>query len=665
MWPEKSRRALLDACSIAGLNCLRLMSESLAVAVTYGLLRKLPTEVIRVMFIDVGAAHTNCAVVAFKENKLKVLGVASDHQFGGRTFEQLLFNHFHAQILREHKMDIKTNQKSVIKLRKECLKVKHTLSANQVVNWGVEFIMNDRDVRGTIRREEFEQMAAPHVPTVSNLMNLALQRANTQMADLHSCELIGGGSRVPIVQKVITDLFGRPLSKTCDSDEAVAKGCALQCAMLSPLMRVRDFDVVDCQQYDIVADFGPVDATDLVRREDPLFRASSPSPHFTIVTFEDVKAPFQVITNYENDTVLGFNRFVFSGFPVTFQDPNPIVKVKFQLGPHGLVSVTRATLMQVEPPEEKAPAEGEPMDTTPDADAASPEATESMDTTPDDASAKSPDQEAKKEGKVKKKYHRTELTVVHEHSGLDEKVRNLYSEKEATMANNDRVVMETSEARDTLERYVLEMRGRCEDSYDLGPYVQDSEKQPFFDMLMAEDDWLNSDEGFESNKSTYKSKFDACNAVGGKFLKRKYEHQQRPEAVQHVKKMVTFYRTWADNVTDLKFAHILEDKRQTVRTKCDEIDNFIVTELARQDRTPLNQDPVLTKAILIAKAKELDAVCKPIYNTPIPKPPEEKKTDETKATEEKAADGGATGDDAADGAAAEGATEPEPMDQAD
>jgi heat shock protein 4 len=561
-------------------------------------------------------------------------------------------------------MDISTNPKSCLKLRKAVTRLKHRLSANRVVNWNVEYIMNDRDVSGQMSREAFETMAAPYMGSLTAVIQAALERSNTTMEQLHSMEVIGGGTRIPIVSKTLQDIFGRSVSRTCDSDESVAKGCALQCAMLSPIMRVKAFNVIDCQPYNVIAEWGLLTGSQLEARPEPLFRAMSTTPHFTIVVFEDVKASFQVVTHYQDAKLKGTNRFVFSGFPATFQDEHPIVKVKFQLGPHGLIFVSRATLMELEPEVaeevEAAPKEGEePMDTTP-VDAPAKEGAEAeeehMDTTPDEAPYKSAD--AKEAKEKKKQYKRTELTVTSQTCGMSVETENAGAEREASMSNQDRIVHETSEARNTLESYVYEMRGRVESSSDLGPYGKDAEKTRFLEALMVEDDWLASDEGFEGTKSQYKGKLEALNKMGGCFISRKFEHEQRSSSVDIVKKMIKHYQTFADS-KDEKYSHITEAQRDQVRAKCTEVDSFIITELAKQDRLAMNDDPVLTKAILQSKAKELDAVCKPIANTP--KPPPEPEPEPAKAEEPAPAKEG----EATTEAPAAEATTQESMDQAD
>merc|ERR1712146_659672 len=112
----------------------------------------------------------------------------------------------------------------------------------------------------------------------------------------------------------------------------------------------------------------------------------------------------------------------------------------------------------------------------------------------------------------------------------------------------------------------------------------------------------------------------------------KKEHDQRQGAVDIVKKMVNHYQFLFDS-KDEKYSHITDEQKAIVTKKCNEVDQWISVELTKQERLPLTADPSLTKALLIKKAKELDALCKPIMNTPKPKPPPEEKKEEAAKTE--------------------------------
>ena len=155
------RRSVLDAANIAGLNVLRLMNETTAVALQYGILRTLPEkDPIRVLFVDIGHASLNTAVVQFVQGKLKVLGVASDRNLGGRNLDRALVAHMVDEIKAKHSMDVSNNKKAMLRLFVAAERCKRVLSANSEAPWNVECIMNDVDVGGIIERSTFESLCA-------------------------------------------------------------------------------------------------------------------------------------------------------------------------------------------------------------------------------------------------------------------------------------------------------------------------------------------------------------------------------------------------------------------------------------------------------------------------------------------------------------------------
>lgn len=254
------RRSVLDAANIAGLNVLRLMNETTAVALQYGILRTLPEkDPIRVMFLDVGHASLNVSLVSFIAGKLQVLGTASDRNLGGRNFDRALVEHMAAEILQKHNMDVTANPKAMLRLFVGAERCKRILSANSEAPWSVECIMNDLDVQGTIDRATFEEITSGLLDRVIAPVKQVLFSTKTDMANLTAIEVIGGSVRIPAIRQRISNFFGRPCSTTCDGDESVARGAALQCAMLSPSFRVREFAVHDVTPFAVEVGYGNVD----------------------------------------------------------------------------------------------------------------------------------------------------------------------------------------------------------------------------------------------------------------------------------------------------------------------------------------------------------------------------------------------------------------------
>lgn len=443
-WNDTQRRALLDGANIAGLNVLRLMNETSAIGLNYGILNsRLPKDKeSRVLFVDMGHSGTNCAVIAFTEGKLQVLGTASDAKLGGRDFDDMLVHHFTKMILEKYKMDVTKDIKAMLKLRKECERVKLHLSANTKVQFSVEYIMNDRDVSGSIDRAEFEALAAQSIlPRLNNLISGLLTKLNVNSADLYAIEVVGGAVRIPSVQRSLTEFFKRDLSKTCDGDESVARGCALMCAMISPSFKVKEFEVHDASPYPIALEWGAVTQGPMKPDDTTsLFSPFNPIPSVKLISFADRAEPFQIVARYSavdslpsgTDPVLG--KFIVSGMPKV-EKPGKI-KVRVKLNLHGIISVTSAQLLE-EIEEEQKP--DVPMtDAASPPPAASPTGEDKMDTS---EAGTEPTKEAKEAAAAaaaatKRKVNKIDLSVeAHYTGGLTSAVLTQYFEREAAMAH--------------------------------------------------------------------------------------------------------------------------------------------------------------------------------------------------------------------------------------
>jgi len=166
----------------------------------------------------------------------------------------------------------------------------------------------------------------------------------------------------------------------------------------------------------------------------------------------------------------------------------------------------------------------------------------------------------KKNPKKKKKVKRTDLKVVSFASGFDQKQLQMVFEKEAAMANQDRVIAETNEVRNRLESYVLDMRSRVQHGGDLVDFTKEAERAKFLEALQQAEDWLYGD-GADVQKSEYVAKLALLKGSGDLFETRKYESEHRGEFVNSLKKLITQYNQWT-TTTDEKYAHITEEERK-------------------------------------------------------------------------------------------------------
>merc|ERR1719214_519396 len=173
---DAERCSMLDAASVAGLNCLRLMNDSTAAALSYGIYKTdlPPDKATHVAFVDCGAMDTTVSVVSFVKGKLTVLSTACDRHLGGRDFDMILADHFAAEWKTKHGIDAKTNKKAMYRLLAACEKTKKVLSANPQAPINIESFMEDIDVKGMMERTEMLEVGAPLLEKLDGIMKEAL-----------------------------------------------------------------------------------------------------------------------------------------------------------------------------------------------------------------------------------------------------------------------------------------------------------------------------------------------------------------------------------------------------------------------------------------------------------------------------------------------------------
>ncbi|KAM7254585.1 hypothetical protein ACFE04_003965 [Oxalis oulophora] len=166
---DLQRRAVMDAATIAGLHPLQLIHETTATALAYGIYKTdLPeTDQLNVAFVDIGHASMQVCIAGFKKGQLKILAHAFDRSLGGRDFDEVLFNHFAVKFKEEYKIDVYQNARACLRLRAACEKLKKVLSANPEAPLNIECLMDEKDVRGFMKRDDLEQIAVPILERVN------------------------------------------------------------------------------------------------------------------------------------------------------------------------------------------------------------------------------------------------------------------------------------------------------------------------------------------------------------------------------------------------------------------------------------------------------------------------------------------------------------------
>ena len=255
-WPERQRRALLNACKVANMNCLTLINSTTAAAVAYTMIhsKRLPEDnPAPVMFIDFGNSSMNVAVAMLKKGSVAIKSFADDDQLGGTHFTVILIKYLIEKVKQKYKIDPSSNRKAFLQFIKATEKLKKTLSINPVVQFEVLNIM-DTDISFLVKREEFNTQIQCLLDRITKPIDQALEFANVKKEDLLDVEFLGGGSRVAAVNEKLTEYFGRQPKRSLNLDECFATGSAYVSALLNPSTRI-DLSVKDVAPYAVEAEW--------------------------------------------------------------------------------------------------------------------------------------------------------------------------------------------------------------------------------------------------------------------------------------------------------------------------------------------------------------------------------------------------------------------------
>ncbi|OCT48078.1 Heat shock protein Hsp88 [Cladophialophora carrionii] len=514
---DSQRRAMLDAAEIANLKLLRLINDNTAIALGYGITKSdLPegdAKPRRVCFVDVGYSDYTVSVVEFRKGELAVKATTFDRHFGGRNFDKALVDHFAAEFKEKFKIDIYTNPKATTRVAAAAEKVKKILSANAQAPLSIESLMEDKDVRAMLKREEFEEMVKPLLDRVTVPLEQALAEAKLKVEDIDAIEMVGGCTRIPAIKDRIAKFFnGKSLSYTLNQDEAIARGCAFSCAVLSPVFRVRDFSVHDIVTYPI--EFTWEQSPDIPDEDTSLtvFNKGNVMPSTKILTFYR-KQPFDLEARYAKPELLPgkvnpwIGRFSVKGVKADEKDDFMVCKLKARLNLHGILNLESGYYVEdveVEEPEPEPKKDGDAMET--------------------DQANGSAEQPKPKMRKVKKQVRKGELQLVAGTSSLDDATKAQAAEAENAMFMEDKLVTDTEDKKNELEAYIYEIRGKIDDLY--ADFASDDEKSKIREKLEKTEDWLY-DEGDDATKAQYQAKLDEIKFLSGPVAQR---YQDKIEA---------------------------------------------------------------------------------------------------------------------------------------
>ncbi|CAN6200764.1 unnamed protein product [Urochloa humidicola] len=576
---QAQRRAYLDAAAVAGLRPLRLMHDLAATALGYGLYRSdlggagAPSHV---AFVDVGQCDTQVAVVAFDASGMRVLSHGFDADLGGRDFDEVLFEHFAEEFRDRYKIDVVGNLKASMRLRAACEKAKKVLSANAEAVVNIECLMEEKDVRGVIRREEFEKLSAGLLERVVEPCKRAVADSGIGLERLHSVELVGSGSRVPAIAKVLAGFFRKEPSRTLNASECVARGCALQCAMLSPTFRVREYEVQDAIPASIgfCTSEGPISTLS----SNALFRRGLPFPSVKTITLHK-SSSFNLDAYYgdENElppgTTTSIGSFQIGPFQAHTEASKVKVKIRFNL--HGLISVESAALID---DYQRNANSADHME---------------VDSSGDDTGDRS---------RSERSIQRQDLPVAEYIYGAMSKQELLEAqEQEQQLAYQDKLMERTKDRKNALESYVYDTRNKLSERYR--SFATDSEREELSANLQQTEEWLY-EEGDDETEAVYCSKLEELKKLVDPIENRCKDDEVRAEAMRELLKCIVDHKMAAKSLS--------APERDAIDNECNKAEQWLREGWQLQESLPKNVEPVLWSYEIKRTEEELDMFCENI-----------------------------------------------------
>ena len=233
---DAQRQATKNAGEIAGLKVLRVLPEPTAAALAYGIDKKKDEKVLvfdlgggtfDVSILDVGGGTGGDAQV------IEVLAIAGDTHLGGDDFDEVVINFIAEEFRKQEGIDLRKDAMALQRLKEAAEKAKKELSGQVETSVNLPFITADQNgpkhLQLTITRAKFEQLIQPLVEKCRKPVLDALKDAKLEPSQINEVVLVGGSTRVPMVQKLVKDLFnGKEPNKTVNPDEVVAVGAAVQ-----------------------------------------------------------------------------------------------------------------------------------------------------------------------------------------------------------------------------------------------------------------------------------------------------------------------------------------------------------------------------------------------------------------------------------------------------
>ena len=239
---DSQRQATKDAGQIAGIEVARIINEPTAAALSYGLDKKTQEKIV---VFDFGGGTFDVSILEVAETEgnddnikvFEVISTSGDTHLGGDDLDEILINHVANEFKREQGIDLRNDMMALQRLQEACEKAKKELSSTASTDINLPFITADasgpKHLQLSISRSKFEELIDPLIERCRGPVMQALKDAKLQPSEIDEIVLVGGSTRVPKVQQLVKEIFGKDPHRGVNPDEVVAAGAAIQGSVLA------------------------------------------------------------------------------------------------------------------------------------------------------------------------------------------------------------------------------------------------------------------------------------------------------------------------------------------------------------------------------------------------------------------------------------------------